>query len=210
MPQLEARRPICFDVGAILGAKGDFIEKISDGMMLAGRTATNLEGKMKFAGFWRRAGAYWIDVIPIALIVFLLFYFFLGFDAVLGAYFEAPSNIDKRITFLSQRNQIRDLTFVIWIVYSAIAEISSLQGTFGKKLLGIKVVDRDGHRIGFGRAFVRNISKILSLIPFGLGFLWVAFSKEKKGWHDIIAKTYVIDKSGLDIPKQYNDETAGK
>jgi uncharacterized RDD family membrane protein YckC len=165
---------------------------------------------MEFAGFWRRVGAYWIDIIPIALIMFLLFYLILGYDAVLGAYFEEPSNTDNRIAFLSQRNQIRDLTFLIWLVYSAIAEASSMQGTFGKRLMGIKVVDREGHRLGFGRAIVRSISKILSLIPFGLGFLWVAFSKEKKGWHDMIAKTYVIPKSsGVVIPKQYIDDASG-
>ena len=61
-----------------------------------------------------------------------------------------------------------------------------------KKILGIKVVDRTGISPGDGRAIVRNISKILSLIVQGLGFLWVAFSKEKKGWHDMIAKTFAI------------------
>ena len=164
---------------------------------------------MKFAGFWRRVVAYWIDIFPIVLIVFALFYLFLGYDQLLADYFSEPNNLDKRIQFLAQRNQIRDISFLVWLIYSAVAETSPLQGTFGKKLLGIKVVDRTGHRLGVGRAVVRNISKILSLIALGLGFLWVAFSKEKKGWHDMIAKTYVIQSSAeTHISLQENDEVA--
>lgn len=147
---------------------------------------------MNFAGFWKRAAAYWIDVIPLTLLIFLLYYFVLDFDKVLSTYFADPTNIDSRLTFLSMRNEIRDLTFVIWILYAAAAEGSALQGTFGKKILGIQVVDREGERIGFGRSILRNLAKILSMIPFGLGFLWAAFSKEKRGWHDYIARTYVV------------------
>jgi uncharacterized RDD family membrane protein YckC len=154
---------------------------------------------MKFVGFWRRFAAYAIDIIPITLVLFLLFYFFLGFDAALRAYF------DNRAAFLEQRNQIRDLAFIIWILYCAFAESSSLQGTLGKKLLGIKVVDREGQRLGFGRAIARNLAKIISFIPLGLGFLWVAFSKEKKGWHDMIAKTYVAhDSAEVENPMRHN------
>jgi len=151
-----------------------------------------IDKQILFAGFWKRVLAYTIDVVSITIIVFVIFYIFFGFDRALGDYFADPGNIDKRISFLSQRNLIRDISFIIWLIYSAIMETTSLQGTIGKKLVGIKVVDQTGYRLGFGRAFARNVSKILSLIPFGLGFLWVGFSKEKKGWHDIIAKTYVI------------------
>ena len=83
-----------------------------------------------------------------------------------------------------------------------------MQGTFGKKLLGIKVVDREGKRLGFGRAILRNLSKIISMIPFGLGFLWAGFSKEKKGWHDYIARSYVVQGPiEVDIPESHLEES---
>ena len=38
----------------------------------------------------------------------------------------------------------------------------------------------------------RYFSYYLSLIPFGLGFLWIAFDARKQGWHDKLAWTAVI------------------
>jgi uncharacterized RDD family membrane protein YckC len=130
--------------------------------------------------------------MPIVLCLFLLYYFFLGLDEVISAYIAAPGSIEKRLPFLAMRNEVRDLSFLIWLIYAAVAEATSMQGTLGKKLLGIKVVDKEGNRLSFGRAIIRNLAKILSLIPFGLGFLWAGFSKEKRGWHDYIARTYVV------------------
>lgn len=148
---------------------------------------------MNYSGFWKRTGAYLIDVLPIVLLVFLFYYFFMGFDEIISTYINRnPDEIQKRIDFLAQRNRVRDVSFLIWIIYSTVLESSVLQGTVGKKIMGLKVVDIDGNRITLTKSIIRNLSKILSYLPISLGFLWVAFSKEKKGWHDSIAKTYVI------------------
>lgn len=37
-----------------------------------------------------------------------------------------------------------------------------------------------------------TIGKLISTIPFGLGFLWVAWDAKKQGWHDKIADTLVV------------------
>ncbi|HUN69643.1 MAG TPA: RDD family protein, partial [Burkholderiales bacterium] len=60
-----------------------------------------------------------------------------------------------------------------WVVglswaYFAISESSSWQGTLGKRLLGLRVTDLNGARIGFGRANVRHLSKLL-LYPIWFG-----------------------------------------
>lgn len=39
---------------------------------------------------------------------------------------------------------------------------------------------------------VRYIGYYISLVPLGLGFIWIAFDKRKQGWHDKIAGTVVI------------------
>ena len=71
-------------------------------------------------------------------------------------------------------------------------EASPLQGTVGKFICNIKVIDQNGHRLTYLRSFGRNIAKILSYLVLCIGFLWAAFSKKKLTWHDKIAKTYVI------------------
>ena len=147
---------------------------------------------MRPAGFWRRLGAYLIDIIPIALLTAVPFYLFLGFDQTWEAYREEPRDLQARVQFLSERNQIRDTAFLLWLIYSTAMEASPLQGTLGKRLAGIRVVGPDGGRLTLGRAISRNLAKLLSYLPLGLGFLWVAFSKHKHAWHDTLAKTDVI------------------
>ncbi len=141
--------------------------------------------------------AYTGDVIPIVLVPAGLFYIFFGFDAAIDARFSTSRNIDSRIEFLRLRNQIRDLSFLVWLIYSIIMEASPVRGTFGKWLFGIQVVDQDGRQLTIARSVGRNLAKLLSYLPLSLGFLWVVFNKRKQGWHDLIARTYVYHKSGL-------------
>ena len=75
---------------------------------------------------------------------------------------------------------------------AALLEGSAMQGTVGKRLLGLRVTDDNGKRLSMGRSFGRNFAKIISYIPIGLGFIWSLWSKRKRGWHDMIAKTLVI------------------
>lgn len=85
--------------------------------------------------------------------------------------------------------------FVIGWLYSALMECSRYQGTLGKIILGIRVTDLSGQRIGFGRATGRYFGKILSAMIFCVGFLMVAFTEKKQGLHDMVASTLVVKKS---------------
>jgi uncharacterized RDD family membrane protein YckC len=141
----------------------------------------------------KRFWAYLIDIIPIALIVFGVFYLFLGFDEILERYQNRGNDIQPRIDFLKQRNWIREISFFIWMIYCIFMEASDKQGTFGKIAMGIKVVDENGIRMSLNKSFRRNISKILSYFVLSLGFIWILFDKKKQGWHDKINRTFVIN-----------------
>ena len=68
--------------------------------------------------------------------------------------------------------------------------------TVCKMALGIQVVDRQGNIPGIGAMLLREVvGKVLSGIALGLGYLWVAWDREKRGWHDHMAGTYVVRKS---------------
>ena len=58
--------------------------------------------------------------------------------------------------------------------------------------MGVKVVPAIGGVMTYKKAFVRYIGYGISEIPLFLGFLWIAFDKNKQGWHDKIAGTFVI------------------
>ena len=146
---------------------------------------------MVYAGIFRRLAAYLIDVIPIT-VLFAVVSVFLALDPSDRGDIADSSGLEGRVTLLEERDQVRDGSFVLWILYSTILEASSLQGTFGKRWLGIKVVDESGARLSLGRSTVRNVAKLLSFLPLGLGFIWALFRKDRRTWHDMIAKTYVI------------------
>jgi uncharacterized RDD family membrane protein YckC len=63
--------------------------------------------------------------------------------------------------------------------------------TIGKSILRIKVIGENGEIIGYKRAFLRWIGYIVSSFLY-LGFIWIIFDKDKQGWHDKLANTYVI------------------
>ena len=64
--------------------------------------------------------------------------------------------------------------------------------TIGGIICGLQVVRIDDRPIDWGTAIVRALGCFLSLIVFGLGFVWVAFDDDKQSWHDKIAGTTVV------------------
>lgn len=66
------------------------------------------------------------------------------------------------------------------------------QGTHGKIICGLKVVDYDGNAPSLRLAIERNSSKLISEVLLYLGFLWIAFDKKAQGWHNHISKTFVV------------------
>jgi len=64
--------------------------------------------------------------------------------------------------------------------------------TVGKMLTGIKVfTTRDGP-VTYKLSLLRCLGKLINLLTLGFGFFLVAFNKDKRGLHDLIATTKVI------------------
>jgi len=64
--------------------------------------------------------------------------------------------------------------------------------TIGNFVTGVRVVKQNGQRLGFGTALLRAVGFFISLILFGLGFLWLIIDSRRQGWHDKLASTCVI------------------
>lgn len=142
----------------------------------------------RYAGFWIRLLASVIDSILVN-ILFRLVALILGLRLmpIFGAdefdYYDDLGSIFLTTVLLS--------TLINWLWFT-IAESSAWQATPGKKLLGLKVTDERGQRIGFGRANGRYWSKILSALLLCIGYLMVAWTDRKQGLHDKIAGTLVV------------------
>ena len=64
--------------------------------------------------------------------------------------------------------------------------------TIGGILLRLKVVRTDGRPLNLAVALVRALSTCFSIVVLLLGFIWIAWDREKQAWHDKIAGTIVV------------------
>ena len=168
----------------------------------------------KYAGFWRRLGAYTVD----GIIIFFTF-IVLSIIASLAFFSGAISGNSKDfIADLADPARFSSVKIFIWIFFISlyIAYFTYFHGTtgrtLGKMFFGLQVVSADGTPISFGIAFLRAVGYLVSGI-FYLGFIWAAFDKRKQGWHDKIAGTVVIireqqnDTEGISIPDNLPEES---
>lgn len=85
------------------------------------------------------------------------------------------------------------LQMLAWCVFSALC-LHFWSATPGKMLLRMKVVNaKTEGRMSDLQVFLRSFGYLLSAAFFGLGFFWIAFNKRRRGWHDYLAGTVVID-----------------
>ncbi|AOT08903.1 RDD family protein [Pseudoalteromonas luteoviolacea] len=135
--------------------------------------------KYCFVGFWPRFWASMVDTIVIVLITLPLAHLVYG-EAFWGSGRVAPLESDFLISY------ILPLVVVIlfWLYKSA---------TPGKMVIDAKIVDvKTGANLTTKQSLIRYIAYYVSLIPLGIGFLWVAWDPKKQGWHDKVAGTVVI------------------
>ena len=96
----------------------------------------------------------------------------------------------------------RSLGGLVGIAYFVYFEGSPSGQTFGKRVMNIRVVDTGtGQSIGYGRAAIRWVMRIVSTIPCLLGYFWMLWDKEKQTWHDKVAGSYVVPTSAYPVDK---------
>ncbi len=75
---------------------------------------------------------------------------------------------------------------IVWLYY-ATSEGGPRRASWGKWILGLRVVRIDGERLGFARASLRVACKVLTAVTLGLGFLTVLFTARRQALHDLIS-----------------------
>jgi uncharacterized RDD family membrane protein YckC len=63
--------------------------------------------------------------------------------------------------------------------------------TIGKSLLSLRVVGAEQRPIAYRQAAIRWLATV-GFAPIGIGLLWILWQREKRGWHDFVARTWVI------------------
>jgi len=150
-------------------------------------------GNVEYAGFGIRLLAWLIDSLVLLFLSFitaLIFGFFIAIAFLLIdlSIVSADSSI---VTFLT--NFISGFVgFSVNLLYFTLFWSSKFQGTPGKILLGLKIVDANGNKISYSKALIRYISTMVSSLLLGIGYLLIIFDGKKQALHDKLASTYVI------------------
>ena len=150
----------------------------------------------QYAGFWRRVLAYVIDSVflTILLVDAVLLVLVLS---TLGLVFFGPGYLAEREAVFQVSRAV--LYFFLPYVLPPIAVILFwvyASATPGKMAIDARIVRADtGERPTKGQFIGRYFAYMLSGLPLGLGFLWIAFDKRKQGWHDKLAGTVVVRSS---------------
>ena len=83
----------------------------------------------------------------------------------------------------------------LFIIFAYLILMEACVGwTVGKRILGMKVVDGSGRRIGLSKSVIRNLLRLIDGLPaFNiLGIVLIASSPRGQRFGDRVAKTYVI------------------
>ena len=148
-----------------------------------------------YGGFWIRLLAHLIDHMILGAVAAPLFVMTV-LPSIVRITHQAEQDQEPSpemiITIVSSAFVYIALAFVGQWLYEALLTSSSWQGTIGKRVLRLKVVDEAGNRISFGRATGRFFGKILSSMFFCIGFIMIGFTERKTGLHDMLAGTRVL------------------
>jgi uncharacterized RDD family membrane protein YckC len=140
---------------------------------------------LRYAGFWIRFVSYLIDVVPISIVASLL-------SIPTGAGFHCAT-VNGVYTCDGGTGSLGWWIGLLVLGTYWVLTWSLLGASLGQKALGMSVVDAtNGQAIDIGKAVLRYVGFVISLVPLALGLIWAGFDPRKQGWHDKIAGTYVV------------------
>jgi len=138
-----------------------------------------MDNDFKYVGFWKRTVAVLVDTFLIILVTLPILIWVYGIEYLNNEHMEKGS-----------------FYFIINYVFPTIAVIllwKYYQATPGKMIFKATIVDaKTGGKPTLKQWIIRYLGYFVSLLPFGLGYFWVAFDKKKQSFHDKLAKTLVI------------------
>lgn len=140
-----------------------------------------MDSDLEYVGFWKRVWASIIDTVLVGVLIGPLL------TAIYGrAYWDSEKFVQGPLDLLITWVLPAIAVLVFWI---------AKQATPGKMAISARIVDaKTGGKPTSAQLIGRYFGYFVSIIPFFLGLLWVAFDPRKQGWHDKLAGTVVVRK----------------
>lgn len=157
-----------------------------------------------YAGFWVRFVASFLDTlflaVPIGIVIYLLsdgkWFDFTAYME--NVRYAMHGNAAHALSNMPQTQMQWELIFEAAVMLTVIVFWRRWRGaTPGKKAVGITVVDAKSFgTIDNRQAIIRSIGYIASTLMLLMGFVMVAFRRDKRALHDLMAGTAVIYEPG--------------
>lgn len=175
-------------------------------------TPENVQIGYRVAGPGTRFLAWLIDmaaviIVTLLVLVFLLFLGILA-SSIEGEFAELQNNPDHQPQFLMY---MVGLGLILWtfsgVVYFTIAELTMRGQTWGKRLIGVRVVKQNGFSIDSTSILVRNLFRLFESLPI----FWITpiLSRSSQRLGDMVAGTLVVMDQVEPLP-QIRRELAGR
>ncbi len=84
------------------------------------------------------------------------------------------------------------LAYLSWLFLYFAGSLAATGRTIGKAVLGLQVVQADGHKLTGWAPVVRTVVFPISFVVFGVGLLLGLFRRDRRELHDLVAGTAVI------------------
>lgn len=183
---------------------------------MASRTLPSDAPNWRFAGLWIRGLAALADILLLIITSILLF------AGAIYVLYQLDPALLVRLKYELARGDFKFLErwgpVAILTCYEVLLTATSTRATLGKQLLGIRVIARNGERVGFLQSFWRYTIKytlsifffylciitiefpyynVLGIISLLLGAIfvpaiWIAINRRKRGIHDYLSATAVV------------------
>jgi uncharacterized RDD family membrane protein YckC len=154
--------------------KPSFVQRLKEGAELPGVT--------EYAGFWIRLVAKFVDGLILR---------FLGtvVGAIAGVLLSELLRSDETTALIL----LYGMGVCVDVLYRT-CFVGTWGATPGKMAVKIRIVNADGSKVSYLKAFARCFAEWLSVLTLFIGYIIVAFDSEKRALHDRICGTRVIKK----------------
>jgi len=149
---------------------------------------------MNYASYGKRVGAYLIDSVILTVLFLIMYVPLMNMVATaMQSSGAMPWDINTAAVYFALA-----LSLLVGIFYFIRPTAKSGQ-TWGKRMVRIRVVDKNGNPPSLGQSWLRyaigfGVEAVLLYILIGIiGLLWPLWDAQKQAWHDKIAGTFVVE-----------------
>jgi len=145
------------------------------------QSAHNTDQPVRYAGIFRRLGAFSYDIILLIAVLFL-----------------ATAALMPITRGAIQPGNIAFLIYILLVIFLFFGWFWTHGGqTLGMRAWKIRLELDNGQNLGWPQAFLRVM---LGILTFGIGMLWCLWDERYRALYDVLARTQVIRVDKIYVP----------